>query len=169
MTRRVLPAVALAAVIVAALVVGGAGRSSGPRSAAARANAIAKDLRCPVCQGLSVADSQSETAKAMYEDIRRGVAAGQSDAAIKARFVSSYGPWVLLEPQTSGVGAVVWILPVSALLLAIGFLIFAFRRWRRQPTLVATDDDRALVEAALAARRERPFRGTPPHHPRADR
>jgi cytochrome c-type biogenesis protein CcmH len=153
MTRRVLPAVALAAVIVAALVVGGAGRSTGPRTAGGRVNAIAGDLRCPVCQGLSVADSHSETAKAMYEDIRRRVEAGESDAAIKARFVNSYGPWVLLEPETSGVAAVVWILPVTALLLAVGGLAFAFRRWRRQPALVATDEDRALVEAALAAGR----------------
>ena len=93
------------------------------------------------------------TAKAMYEDIRRRVEAGESDAAIKARFVNSYGPWVLLEPETSGVGAVVWILPVTALVLAVGGLAFAFRRWRRQPALVATDEDRALVEAALAGRR----------------
>jgi hypothetical protein len=63
---------------------------------------------------------------------------------------------------------VVWILPVTGLLLAVGGLAFAFRRWRRQPVLVATDEDRALVEAALAAQRESSFRGTPPH-PRADR
>ncbi len=44
----------------------------------------------------------------------------------------------------------VWILPVGALLLAVGGLALAFRRWRRQPALAATDEDRALVEAALA-------------------
>jgi cytochrome c-type biogenesis protein CcmH len=59
---------------------------------------------------------------------------------------------VLLRPETSGAAAVVWILPVTALLLGIGGLAFAFRRWRRQPTLAATDEDRALVEAALAGR-----------------
>ena len=63
MIRRTLPIVALAAVIAVALVVGGAGRSGGPRSSSARAEAIAEDLRCPVCQGLSVADSHSPTAE----------------------------------------------------------------------------------------------------------
>ena len=43
-----------------------------------------------------------------------------------------------------------WILPVGALLLAAGGLALAFRRWRRQPSMAATDEDRALVEAALA-------------------
>jgi cytochrome c-type biogenesis protein CcmH len=154
MIRRALPVVALAAVIAVALVVGGGGRSDGPRSAAARTEAIAEDLRCPVCQGLSVADSHSPTAEAMYDDIRRRVEAGESDSAIKAYYVSRYSEWVLLDPDTSGVAIVVWILPVVAVLLAVGGLALAFRRWRRQPTRAATDEDRALVEAALARRQE---------------
>jgi cytochrome c-type biogenesis protein CcmH len=156
MIRRVLPGVALVAVVVVALVIGGAGRDKGPRSPAARAEAIAEDLRCPVCQGLSIADSHSPTAEAIYEDIRRRVAAGESDAAIKASYVSSYGKWILLRPETSGVGALVWVLPVTALLLGVGALAIAFRRWRRQPALAATDEDRALVEAALANQRGGP-------------
>jgi cytochrome c-type biogenesis protein CcmH len=149
MIRRVLPGVALAAVVVAALVIGGAGRSHPSRSPAARAHAIAAELRCPVCQGLSVADSPSETAKAISDDVRRRVDAGESDAAIRAFYVGRYGQWILLEPETSGLGALVWILPVTALVLGIGGLALAFRRWRREPARSATDEDRALVEAAL--------------------
>ena len=154
--RRVAPGVALVAVIVAALVIGGAGRSHPSRSRSVRAHAIAEDLRCPVCQGLSVADSPSPTAKAIYDDVRRRVASGESDAAIRSYYVGRYGEWILLRPQTSGVGALVWILPVTALLLGVGGLALAFRRWRRQPSLAATDDDRALVEAALAGRPPEP-------------
>jgi cytochrome c-type biogenesis protein CcmH len=150
MIRRVLPGVALAAVVAVALVIGGAGPDKGPRSPAARAQSIGEDLRCPVCQGLSVADSHSPTAEAMREDIRRRVDAGESAEAIKAYYVSRYGEWVLLRPEASGVGVLVWVLPVGALLLAAGGLALAFRRWRRQPTMTATDEDRALVEAALA-------------------
>ena len=156
MIRRLLPVAALVAVVVAALVIGGARPSKGPRSAAARAEAIAADLRCPVCQGLSIADSHSETADSIKEDIRRRVDAGESDAAIKRHYVDSYGEWILLRPKASGVGALVWILPVGALLLAGGGLALAFRRWRRQPARAATDDDRALVEAALANQRGEP-------------
>jgi cytochrome c-type biogenesis protein CcmH len=156
MIRRVLPVVALAAVIGAALVIGGAGRSHPRRSPTERAHAIAAELRCPVCQGLSVADSPSPTAKAIYDDVRRRVDAGESDASIKAFYVGRYGEWILLRPETSGVGALVWILPVTALLLGAGGLALAFRRWRRQPVMAATDEDRALVEAALAAKNEDP-------------
>jgi cytochrome c-type biogenesis protein CcmH len=153
MTRRILPVAALIAVVAVALVIGGGGRS-GHRSAAARTEAIAGDLRCPVCQGLSIADSHSPTAEAIKEDIRRRVDAGESDSAIKAHYVASYSEWILLRPETSGIGALVWILPVAALLLAAGGLALAFRHWRRQPARVATDEDRALVEAALANQRE---------------
>jgi cytochrome c-type biogenesis protein CcmH len=150
MIRRVVPAVALAAVVVVALVIGGGGGSGRPRSAAARTEAIAGDIRCPICQGLSVADSHTPTAEAMKEEIRRRIDAGESDAEIRASFVARYSEEILLRPETSGVSALVWILPVVALVAAIGGLVFAFRRWRRQPTLSATDEDRALVEAALA-------------------
>ena len=150
MIRRVVPGVALAAVVVVALVIGGAGRDKGPRTPAARVQSIAEDLRCPVCQGLSVADSHSPTAEAMRDDIARRVEAGESADAVKAYYVSRYGEWVLLRPEASGVGGLVWILPVAALLLAAGGLSLAFRRWRRQPAMAATDEDRALVEAALA-------------------
>ena len=146
--RRWLPAVALAAVVAVALVVGGAGRGAS-RSPSARAHTIASELRCPVCQGLSVADSPSETAKAIYEDIRRRVDAGQPDSSIKAYYVGRYGEWVLLKPPTSGISALVWILPATALLFGAGVLALAFRRWRREPARAATDEDRALVEAAL--------------------
>jgi cytochrome c-type biogenesis protein CcmH len=143
-------------VVVAALVIAGARPDKAPKSAAARTEAIAEDLRCPVCQGLSIADSHSPTAESIKEDIRRRVDAGESDAAIKAHYVDSYGEWILLRPKGSGVGALVWILPVSALLLACGGLALAFRRWSRQPAMAATDEDRALVEAALAKQHGEP-------------
>lgn len=161
MIRRLVPALALVAVVVTALVIGGAGQG-GERSAGGRTQAIAEDLRCPVCQGLSVADSHSPTAEAMKEDIRRQVDAGASDADIRASYVARYGEWILLRPEASGVGALVWVLPVSALLLGAGGLALAFRRWRRQPTLSASDEDRALVEAALAGQQTRTQPGAAP-------
>jgi cytochrome c-type biogenesis protein CcmH len=103
-----------------------------------------------------VADSPSPTAKSIYDDVRRRVDAGESDATIRGAYVSRYGEWILLRPETSGVGALVWILPVTALLLGAGGLALAFRRWRRQPALAATEEDRALVEAALAGQEGEP-------------
>ena len=150
--RRALVWAALAAVAAFSLAV--AAQPGPPLDPEEKVTSVASGLRCPVCQGLSVADSHSPTAEAMYDDIRRRVEAGESDAAIKGYYVSRYGEWVLLKPEASGVGVVVWLLPLSALLLGAGGLAVAFRRWRRQPARSATDEDRALVEAALARREE---------------
>ena len=153
--RRILPWIALAAVVAGALGVGAVSGRADP-TPAARAHRLAAQLRCPVCQGLSVADSPSSTARSIAADVRRRVDEGQSDGEIRRAYVDRYGEWILLLPEGSGLGAVVWALPVAGLVLGGGALALAFRRWRRQPALEPTDADRALVEQALASR------GTPP-------
>jgi cytochrome c-type biogenesis protein CcmH len=150
--RRLLPLLALGILVVGALVVAG-GRSGGSDPAPeARARRLAAELRCPVCQGLAVADSPSPTARAIAEDIRRRVDAGESDAEIRQAYVDRYGEWILLEPTGSGLGALVWALPAAGLVLGAGALALAFRRWRRELPLVPSEADRSLVEQALAGR-----------------
>ena len=82
----------------------------------ARTQALARGLRCPVCQGLSVADSQSEAALAMKGRIRELVAAGYADDQIEDYFVDRYGTWVLLEPPTEGRFWLLWLGPVALVL-----------------------------------------------------
>jgi len=154
MTRRVLPWLVLVAIVVGALLVGGAAGRTDP-SPAARAQRIASELRCPVCQGLSVADSSSPTARAIAEDIRRRLGAGESDAEIRQAYVDRYGEWVLLQPAGAGFGALLWALPVGGFVLGAGVLAFAFRRWRREPALTPSDADRELVDQALAEQAEK--------------
>ncbi len=91
----------------------------------ARGRTIAEGLRCPVCQGLSAADSQAESAVAMYTRSRELVAAGYSDDQIAAYFVERYGEWVLLEPPAQGLNWLIWIGPLA--LLGMGALVVAFR------------------------------------------
>lgn len=149
MTRRFLSWAALSAVVAGALLFAAVSGDSDP-SPEARSRRLAAELRCPVCQGLSVADSPSPTARAIAEDIRRRVKAGQSDAEIRGAYVSRYGEWVLLSPTGSGLSAMVWALPVAVVVLAAGGLALTFRRWRREPALTASEADRALVEAERA-------------------
>lgn len=149
--RRLLPVLALVAVVVAALAIG-ASSGDGDPSPEGRTRRLAAGLRCPVCQGLSVADSPSPTARAISADIRRRVGEGQSDGEIRQAYIERYGEWVLLEPAGEGIGALVWALPVVALVLAAGGLALAFRRWRADAPGPPSDDDRDLVGRALAER-----------------
>jgi len=95
--------------------------------------AIAAQLRCVVCQSLSVADSPSETAHQMRGVIRERLAAGQTPDQIKAYFVEKYGEWILLAPPRRGFTLLVWIVPYAALLAGVLLVIVVVRRWSRRP------------------------------------
>ena len=127
--RRSLPWLALAAVLAVALVVG-AGRHGGRATPAQRAHRIAGELRCPTCRSLSAAESDAKAAKAVRDEIARRVRAGESDSEIRAYFVSRYGRDILLEPEGTGVAAIVWVLPVAAVVCGIAGLALYFRRRR---------------------------------------
>ena len=109
--------------------------SSGPLHAAPapdledRTREIATELRCVVCQNLSVADSPSEMAQQMRAIVREQLEAGKSPQEIKDFFVSKYGEWVLLKPKTSGVSLLLWVLPYVALLIGIVAALWFIRRW----------------------------------------
>ena len=146
--RRWLPYLVLAPVLVVALFVGARG-DGGPPTAASRTSGLASEVRCPTCEGLSAGESESPASVAIRQEIRRRVDAGESDAEIRAYLVSRYGRDILLTPASSGVAALVWALPVVALVCAAGGLVLVFRRRWAAPALTATDDDRRLVEQAL--------------------
>ena len=140
--------IAVIAVVVLALVLGSQSPSV-PASPDARAARLAADLRCPVCQGLSVKDSDSPTARDLRNDIRRRVEEGESDAMIRQAYVERFGEWILLRPGADGLGALVWALPAAAAVLAMSGLALAFWRWRRQDLGTASAEDRQLVEGEL--------------------
>lgn len=101
----------------------------GPEEKAQRTEALSSVLRCPVCQGLSVAASPSEAARAMRGRIEELVGLGYSDDQIVEYFVGRYGEWVLLEPKKKGFSWVLWGAP--ALLLGGGALALGLRAARR--------------------------------------
>ena len=111
---------------------------------------IAAGLRCPVCQGLSVADSPSEMAVNMKAEVRDMLARGYTREQIEAHFVRSYGEFVLLAPKFEGVNALVWILPIVALLLGAFVIRMKFRALAGAPRSKNYDDpDLARVRALV--------------------
>jgi cytochrome c-type biogenesis protein CcmH len=123
-------------------------RSQPSSSPSARANRLAQELRCPTCESEAVADSQAPAAVAIRADIKRRIAAGESDGEIKAAMVASYTQYILLSPDSHGIGLIVWAGPVAVLIIGAGGLVLALRRWSRQPRLIATGADEALVARA---------------------
>ena len=139
-----------AAALVVGAIVWAAWPSSGTATPASRAHELATELRCPDCQALSVADSTTTSAEAIRADLLRRTTAGESDAEIRQVYINRYGESILLKPTSTGLGLVVWVLPVVVLALAAVGLGLAFAKWRGQPRLQATDADEALVEEARA-------------------
>lgn len=100
-------------------------------------NQVAGELRCVVCQSLSVADSPSETARQMREIVRERLDAGDTPEQVKAYFVEKYGTWILLAPPKSGFSLLVWVVPFAALGAGLVLVGFVVRRWSRRPRLRA--------------------------------
>jgi cytochrome c-type biogenesis protein CcmH len=80
--------------------------------------ALAHRLRCPVCQGLSVADSTSEAALGMKARITELVRLGYTDEQITDYFVDRYGEWILLAPKEP----LLWAIPATGVLGALAAL-----------------------------------------------
>lgn len=148
--RRWSPYAVLLLVVGVALFIG-TGGGDGARGPALRASHIASEVRCPTCEGLSAAESESPAALAIREEIRRRVDAGESDGEIRRFLVGRYGEDILLRPGATGVAGLVWALPVFALVCALAGLGVAFRRWRVRAQAASTPsaEDRVLVEQAL--------------------
>jgi cytochrome c-type biogenesis protein CcmH len=138
----------------------GANRGGPPPTPAQRANAIDALVRCPSCQGISVADSSASTAAAIRSAVAARVGAGQTDAQIDAFLVSRYGPGILLRPPVRGSTAWVWVLPPAAALVAVAGLASVLWRRRRRPSVAVSAEDRALVEEAMSDRAAAAGRGS---------
>jgi cytochrome c-type biogenesis protein CcmH len=114
----------------------------------ARTREVGGLLRCPVCQGMSIADSPSEMAVNMKAQVHELLARGYTEEQILHYFELSYGQFVLLRPKSM----IVWLLPVLALLVGAAVLVLTFRRLSRAPVHSA-----AITIAPDAAVAEDPY------------
>ena len=91
----------------------------------AKAQALMEELRCLVCQGQSIADSDAELAGDMRDLVRRRVAAGQSPATIRDWLIQRYGSWISYKPTEEPAAWPLWLAPLA--LLAIGLFLIRKR------------------------------------------
>jgi cytochrome c-type biogenesis protein CcmH len=92
-----------------------------------RVDQITAELRCPVCQGLSVKDSTSETARQMRDLVAQRVREGKTNAEIEAEFRAAYGDWIILSPPLASWSGLVWLVPVAVIAAGLAFVIGRLR------------------------------------------
>jgi cytochrome c-type biogenesis protein CcmH len=91
----------------------------------AQAKALMEEIRCLVCQGQSVADSDADMAGDMRHLIRTRIAAGEKPSAIRSWLIQRYGDWVTYRPTGEPVNWPLWIAPI--LFLGFGLLLLRKR------------------------------------------
>ena len=146
------------AVVVAAAVAGAAAPGPpAPQDLEEQVREIAAQLRCPVCQNLSVGDSPSGLANEMRGVIREKLKAGESRRQVEAYFVSKYGEWILLAPMKKGFNLLAWGLPFVGIVAGAVAVVFLTRRWAGREAGAAPGADPVAppVDPADAPYRER--------------
>lgn len=94
-----------------------------------RVQSIGTRIKCPQCQGESIADSPAQIAQDMMALVEERVDAGESDLQIITELLASYTGAVLLDPPTSGNTLILWLAPV----FAVGVGVFVIVWWKRHP------------------------------------
>jgi cytochrome c-type biogenesis protein CcmH len=118
-----------------------------------RARALESEIRCPVCQGTSIADSPADFAAEMRAVVGERLASGATDQQVRDYFVERYGTWILLAPRAQGPELALWLAPGVALAIGALLLVWHARRERRaDPSLQSPAKlGRAATFAIIAA------------------
>jgi cytochrome c-type biogenesis protein CcmH len=141
------PWIAMAVVVVVALAIGTFAQSE--PTPEQRAQNLAETIRCPSCKSQSVASSDTPSSQGVRLLIRQRIKAGDTDEQIRDFVASRYSREILLDPEGSGFGTLVWALPVIFVIVAVAGLVYRFRDYRPGDRTV-TQADRDLVAEALA-------------------
>jgi cytochrome c-type biogenesis protein CcmH len=97
-------------------------------TAASRVAYLETLVRCPSCEDLSVAVSNATSAIAVRHEIAADVRAGKSDNQILTSLENAYGSSILLSPPTSGLGVLLWVVPLGVVLVGVGAAVWIWRR-----------------------------------------
>ncbi len=102
---------------------------------------VASQLRCPVCQGESVADAPSTLAQQMRSVIRAQLASGKSKQQVIQYFLSRYSAQdIVWSPPWQGFTLLAWLVPIVLLLAGLALLVFIWRDWRLQSAILSPDN-----------------------------
>ena len=91
-------------------------------------NKITKNLRCLICQGQSVADSNSDFAKTIKLVVEDKIKEGKTEKEIYEFLAEKYGDWIVYKPKFNFTNSVLWVFPYLALVLGGVFIFFLFKK-----------------------------------------
>jgi len=106
-----------------------------------RVYAVARQLMCPVCQGQTVAESDSALAGEMKVIIRQKLEAGETPDQILHYFVGQFGDSVLAEPRPRGAAFILYLAPPLGLAAGVAIAVAAIRRWRGRAARLDSNPD----------------------------
>jgi cytochrome c-type biogenesis protein CcmH len=112
----------------------------------ARAQRLFTEVRCVACQGQNIADSDAAIAADMRREIREAVAAGRSDADIRADLYRHYSDYVLFRPRFSLSNLALWSVPPLIVLCGIFALVFTARRRGEVRDYTLSDAERRRLD-----------------------
>ena len=99
-----------------------------PEEEEARAQALMREVRCMVCSGESILDSNAAQAQDMRRFVREQVAQGADDDAVREALVQRFGYAVLMRPPLDSNSLLLWAAPIVFLALGGGLLITSMRK-----------------------------------------
>lgn len=114
----------------------------------ARAREISRDIRCPVCQGETIDDSNAPISRDLRLIIRERLVAGDSDEEVVEFIVARFGEGVLFKPRVEGVNLILWLAGPALLLAGIAVAVAAARR-RVVPEVGLSAEEEARVREIL--------------------
>ncbi|GCE14377.1 cytochrome c-type biogenesis protein [Tengunoibacter tsumagoiensis] len=118
-----------------------------------RTHNVAAQLKCPVCQNESVADSSADLAQQMRANIRLQLQAGKSEQEVLAFYRSRYGSDIVLSPAWQGLSLLAWLVPILLFVLGGSLIFFVLRDWQRVAPVVKNPELKAEEEPGLAGYR----------------
>lgn len=117
----------------------------------ARAREISRELRCPVCQGENIDDSNAQISRDLRILVRERLVAGDSNAEVIDYVVDRYGEFVLFNPRPEGVNLALWLAGPVLLLAGIGIAGVTLRNRNRaaRPDPVLSEAEQARLKELL--------------------
>lgn len=115
-----------------------------------RARAISQDLRCPVCQGESIDESDAGVARDLRLLVRERLVAGDSNQAVLDYISARYGEFVLFRPQARGANLILWWGGPVLLVVVLAWLFVWIRGQRATPAVAPLSDaEKARLKALI--------------------